>query len=131
MFDVHAFPAVRHTVVSGTHLLAVQVPLQHWAFDVQLPLSETHVVEHLPPTQLKLQHSVDVLHAAPLPVHTEVLAAHVCFVASQILEQQSAPEAQTSPNLWHVEAVPPVPTIPPEPPRPAVPPPTPAAPPPV
>lgn len=99
-FVVHAFPAVRHAVVSGTHLFAVQVPPQHCPFDVQLPLSDTHAVpEHLPPTQFKLQHSVDTVHAAPLAEHTLVLGAHVCFVASQIREQQSFPVAQTSPNL--------------------------------
>lgn len=70
VFVVQVLPAVWQAVVSGAHLPAVQVPPQHWPFVVRLPLSETHVVvEHLPPTQLRLQHSVDWVHATPLAAH--------------------------------------------------------------
>jgi hypothetical protein len=86
------FPAVWQVVVSGAHVPAVQVPLQQLAPEVQAWLSEMHAVApHLPATQLRLQHSVELPQLAPLGAHDAVLAAQVCVEASHRAEQQSAP----------------------------------------
>jgi hypothetical protein len=94
----------------------VQVPLQQLAFDEQFWLSETHAVApHFPETQERPQHSVELVQLAPLGAHA-VLAAQVCVAASQIAEQQLAPDVQTSPYLWHVgggmTGAPPTPAVP-------------------
>lgn len=94
------FPALWQAVVRGAHFPLVQVPLQHAASDVQARLSETHAVAlHFPPEQLSEQHSVALPQVAPLGAQVVVLAAQVCDLASHSVEQQSAPEAQMSPNL--------------------------------
>jgi hypothetical protein len=69
-FAVQVLPAVWHAVVSAAHLFAVQVPLQHWALELQVWPSETHrLLAHLPLTQLKLQQSVAVLQVAVAAAH--------------------------------------------------------------
>jgi hypothetical protein len=100
---VHVFPELLQAAVMATHLLAVHVPPQHSAFVVQARPSETHcLLAHLLPTQLRLQQSVADPQVAPAAAHAWVLDAHVLVALSQIFEQQSAPDAQTLPNLWQV-----------------------------
>lgn len=101
---VHVLPEERQAVVRGTHLPAVQVPLQQVSLVVHACWSEMHAeAPHFPPTQFRLQHSVEVPQLAPFGAQVAVVAAQVCELASHSAEQQSAPVLQTSPYRWHAD----------------------------
>ena len=93
-------PAERHAVVSGAHFPDAQDPLQHCESVVQVASSETHAeAPHFPPLHVRLQHSVDEAQLAPAGEQLDVPRVHECVAASQIPEQQSAPDLHVSANL--------------------------------
>jgi hypothetical protein len=98
-FPAHAFPAVRQAALSGAQFPEVHVPLQQLASVVHVWLSKIQAAAaHVPATQLRVQQSVEAAHVAPAAAQAPTLDAHVFVVASQSLEQQSAPVWQRPPN---------------------------------
>jgi hypothetical protein len=88
---LQGFPAVRHAVLSGAHLPALQFWLQHspevaqaWLSATQLAaLAQTPVaVSHW-----RLQQSVASLQELPGPLHTVTDDLHLPVTGSQTLEQ--------------------------------------------
>jgi hypothetical protein len=61
------------TVVRGWQVL-LQMPLQHWLASVQAVASGVHEGAHIPPTQLKLQQSTDVVQTAPVALQVPTVA---------------------------------------------------------
>jgi hypothetical protein len=116
---VQSLPAVLQEVFNAAHLPPVQVPLQQLPLVVQAAPSLTQAADaQVPDTQLRVQHSVGALQAAPGAAHAPTLAAQVFVAASHTCEQQSDPVAQTSPNALHVDGEMTGPRMPPEPSRP-------------
>ncbi len=99
----HVLPSVVHAALlvgtgSAAHLPSPpQLPVQHCEADVQAAPTVTHApaLAHVPPTQLWLQHSELLVQAAPAAAQK---ADEVHFpMELQVVEQQSAPDAQFSP----------------------------------
>jgi hypothetical protein len=99
----HVLPAVVQALASAAHFPFVHCPLQHSPADVQAWPSTTQAAfEQVPLTHESVQHSVEFAQLEPEPEHLTTLEAHEWVFASQMLEQQSAAEAQESPNLRQV-----------------------------
>jgi hypothetical protein len=99
---LQALPAVLQALLSVPHAPLTQLPLQHWASDVHLRVSETQVlVEHLPPTQLSEQQSVAAAQACPADSQSLTTDTHLSVFGSQMPEQHSELCTQTVPNGLH------------------------------
>lgn len=88
----HGLPAVLHAALSGRHTPAAQVPLQQVADEVQAALSATQVDRldaQKPPTQERLQQSVEYWHGSPGSEHRATDELQVPELVSQIPEQQT------------------------------------------
>jgi hypothetical protein len=82
----------------------VQVPEQHWDADEQLWPTDAHApLAHFPPVQVRLQQSALPEQVAPAAAQNSD-ELHLCVVALQAVEQQSAFAAQLSPPGWHAFA---------------------------
>lgn len=102
---VQAFPsvvqvAVLPDTVIAAHWPLVHVPEQHcdaalqlWPTEVQAPLA------HVPPVQLRLQHSSFAAQVAPATLQNWV-ELHLPVAVLQAVEQQSAFLEQLSPPAW-------------------------------
>jgi hypothetical protein len=92
-------PSVKQVVLSGTHLLPVHLPLQHWPLLAHVALSAVHESWQTLPSQLTEQQSVFAEHEVPAGEHAVGLAAHVIVPVSQIIEQQSVFDPHPCPNV--------------------------------
>ena len=98
----HWLPAVLHESFKVPHAPLTQEPLQHSAPVVHVSVSETQVLlEHLPPTQLKLQQSVAALQASLAAAQTPTTDAHLSDLGSQMPEQHSVLCTHTAPKGLH------------------------------
>jgi hypothetical protein len=110
---VQALPAVRQVVLSGTHLLPVQLPLQQDAESVQAALSDVQLVAVLQSPRVvshwRLQQSVFAVQDIPTPRQVVTREAQVPMDVSQDCEQHWAFVVHATPTTPQVTTLPPVP----------------------
>jgi hypothetical protein len=109
---VQGLPAVRQVVLSGTHLLAVQFPLQQEAELVQAALSAVQLVAVLQRPRAvshwRLQQSVFAVQDIPAPRQVVTREAQVPTDVSHDCEQHWAFDVQATPTTPQA-TLPPVP----------------------
>jgi hypothetical protein len=97
---VHGFPAVRQALLSGWHLLPVQLPLQQTEESVQASLSAVQLVALLQTPRLvshwRLQQSVATAHELPGPLQLATDDMHFLATGSHAFEQHWLSEVQAA-----------------------------------
>jgi hypothetical protein len=110
---LQGLPAVRQVVLSGTHLLPVQLPLQQEAELVQAALSAVQLVAVLQIPRVvshwRLQQSVLAVQDIPAPRQVVTREAQVPTEVSQDCEQHWAFDVQATPTTPQVTMLPPEP----------------------